>query len=513
MQSLRCINRSVTLIMPGPLPPSPHPAAHVSSRASLFTSTIFLLYIFGPACGFLVAIPLHFILKSHPSTLILAGAIALTLDGIVIVILASIKLFFHTQSRLSEWIITLMFIAAIPAVAQFFGVKSRDIIPVIILGAIWGFVGSALGWHMARLMNETNFRRRVSLMIYGWMFIPGTIAAGVCLIGLGDALYTAFHFKSFRPMYRFVTGPLLYFGPCLLLLIPGIRAYFKMKEYQYKTRLFDRVNWIPEQEGRPWGKYIINFLTPVLTPVLIPLAPLTNYVLYWLSEQFDFTAETAETMPEDVCLFFTKACSQLQPCEFESPSYFSSFGQEAANARYVAVLRSSHATAYVIANFCHERGCPPVHGKYLLLETSFSDGTILRTFNKSDPGAGTEPRELKEHWFPEYTAEQLAKAHLLLVSDHMRRASLAPTSGDPCELVALPFNRELNAGLASRYLKRTSYGVVRLTIKGAILLSLQLLWPIKQIKQCAMRYSARQALTRANARQPKQIVLPAFQNS
>lgn len=173
---------------------------------------------------------------SAKNDLINSASIALfALAALSGALLVGYRIFAQSQSRLSEWLVTLL--AAILLVEGSTPILRKLVVSeedldvmralALILSVAAMICGSAWAWSIARLTGEKRGRHRMRLMFIGWLFVLG-IAAGtamlVCLLVLMFGNRRAYRNPDSH-IYRVLLSG--FFGAFLML--PGLLIHRRAK--------------------------------------------------------------------------------------------------------------------------------------------------------------------------------------------------------------------------------------------------------------------------------------------
>lgn len=176
--------------------------------------------------------------------LLIMGGPAGLFSGIIILGFAGLSLIFgaghffyvlfaKVQARLGEWMITFLVGASVAGIllAWFRGpdpsAESDAVATVITIFATVActIVGSAWGWSICQQLNEQDGRRRLGILVRGWLLVIGAgafaIFAVITLIGIAVMVGGGF----LRDSGEFLTLG----GTCLILsfcALPGLRLSF-----------------------------------------------------------------------------------------------------------------------------------------------------------------------------------------------------------------------------------------------------------------------------------------------
>lgn len=155
------------------------------------------------------------------------------LSAVFAVLRVGFRVAVQMQTRLSEWLLTLLAAGLLMAVA--IGLQPQAVhddehtayaIISMVLITFAAVAGSAWSWSMAKQLGEERARFRINLMLIGWLLVAGILSAVIFLLCLFWALYDYYFFYTREVWTR---RALL---ACLLgsgLMLPGLALHRRAK--------------------------------------------------------------------------------------------------------------------------------------------------------------------------------------------------------------------------------------------------------------------------------------------
>ena len=197
------------------------------------------------------------------------------------------------------------------------------------------------------------------------------------------------------------------------------------------------------------------------------------------------------TLPPRVHEHFRVTCDELLPLGFEFVAGMS-LPQAQDNAMAILILltnRQAQDSAIAVSMFAKENNEWNLRTNYVEYSSTFADGMDVNTMNSNELTAFKVPAQTRNYSFP-MIANSVALYELhrqMAARDGGTQPKVLPLDrdfkGDPVAYIQASIAKELVAATKDGYLYLSkSQGKYRATIKGALIMTWQELWPLKSIR-------------------------------
>jgi hypothetical protein len=211
-----------------------------------------------------------------------------------------------------------------------------------------------------------------------------------------------------------------------------------------------------------------------------------------------FEQRSAESLPPTARNYFGMLIGTLQAQGFSDAKYLYQSGQLAGTTCFLMVMKNHEAGDLVCAGDFHITVKTfYANTNYLEFATDFSSGRCINSNNSNNPNVFKIDPENIIFKFPGLQDSRLLyQAHRRLLMLHApREKSVLPSEG-----MEIP---HLSSSIKKSFDKQVEYGYYyqdgetgdyRPTWKGAILMTVRVAWPVKDLKMAALKARANQNL-------------------